>query len=325
MNVLITGAAGFLGRRLTSAILARQHLVATDGSTQPIDQVRLLDVAPAPDPRDPRVQIAVGDLTDDNLLEGLIDTDTAAIFHFAAVVSGQAEADFDIGMRVNLDGTRRLLDVCRTRGHRPKVVFSSSVAVYGGNLPAVVDDNTRLTPQSSYGTEKAIVELLVADYTRKGFIDGRAPRLPTISVRAGKPNTALSSFASGIIREPLNGEPSVCPVGPDTVLWLLSPVAAIECLIKAHDISGDLLGHDRSLTLPGLAVSAAEMVAALARVAGPDVASLVRWELDPRVVRVASTWPGQFDASRALSLGFPTDETFDDVIRQYMEEQRRAS
>jgi nucleoside-diphosphate-sugar epimerase len=237
------------------------------------------------------------------------------------VVSGGAEADFDLGMRVNLDATRRLLDICRTRGHRPTVVFASSVAVYGGHMPEVVADSTRLTPQSSYGTQKAIGELLVADYTRRGFIDGRALRLPTISVRPGRPNLALSSFASGIIREPLNGEAAVCPVARETVLWLLSPARVIECFVHAHNLASERLGTDRSLILPGLAVSVNEMVSALARVAGAGAAARIRWERDPNVERVANTWPGRLDDSRARALGFPADATFDDVIRQYIADQ----
>lgn len=321
MNVLITGAAGFLGHRLAAAILAQPYLAGSDGSPQPIDEVRLLDVV-APPLADPRMRAVAGDASDEAILADLIDDRTMAVFHLAAIVSGQAEADFELGMRVNFDGTRRLLDVCRRRGHCPRVVFASSVAVYGGALPDEVTDTTRLTPQSSYGTQKAIGELLVADYSRRGFVDGRALRLPTISVRPGRPNAALSSFASGIIREPLNGEQAVCPVAPETVLWLLSPRTVIQCFLKAYDIDGSLLGFDRSIILPGLAISVADMVAALARVAGPDVAKLVRWERDPRVERVANTWPGRLDASRALSLGFPTDTSFDAIIRQNIAETR---
>ena len=203
----------------------------------------------------------------------MIDADTCSVFHLAAVVSGQAEADFDLGMRVNLDATRLLLDTCRAVGHRPRVVFTSSVAVYGGTLPEVVRDDTAVNPQSSYGAQKAIGELLVSDYSRKGFVDGRVLRLPTISVRPGRPNKAASSFASGIIREPLNGEASVCPVAPDTRVWLLSPRRAIECLVHGHELPAAALGARRAVNLPGISVSAREMVAALERVAGTDVAA----------------------------------------------------
>jgi nucleoside-diphosphate-sugar epimerase len=280
--------------------------------------VRILDVVPSP-LTDPRVQSVVGDVADRATLESVIDRDTHSVFHLAAVVSGQAEADFELGMRINLDGTRALLDVCRAIGHRPRVVFSSSVAVYGGELPEPVQESTRLTPQSSYGTEKAIGELLVNDYSRRGFIDGRALRLPTISVRPGRPNAALSSFASGIIREPLNGETAVCPVSPDSVMWLLSPKTMIEAFLVAHELSADRLAATRSIIVPGLAVQVGEMVAALTRVAGAEVASRVRWEPDARVQQVANTWPGRLDASRALALGFPVDTSFDDIIRQYIE------
>jgi nucleoside-diphosphate-sugar epimerase len=318
MNVLITGAAGFLGQRLARALLAQSRLTTPDGRPVVIDQLRMLDVAAGAGLDDPRARWVAGDLADESVLSAVVDERTAAVFHLAAVVSGGAEADFELGMRVNLDGTRRLLDVCRARGHRPTVVFASSVAVYGGDLPPVVTDGTRLTPQSSYGTQKAIGELLVADYTRRGFIDGRALRLPTISVRPGRPNLALSSFASGIIREPLNGESAVCPVAPETVLWLLSPATVIDCFVHAHNLPGDRLGHDRSLILPGLAVSVADMVAALARVAGADVAARVRWERDPRVEKVANTWPGRLDDTRARALGFPVDTDFDTIIRQHI-------
>ncbi|MCC7042694.1 MAG: SDR family oxidoreductase [Acidobacteria bacterium] len=318
MNVLITGAAGFLGQRLARTLLSQPRLTTPDGRGIAVTELRLLDVAAGPDLGDPRARWIAGDLADESVLSAAVDGRTGAVFHLAAVVSGGAEADFELGMRVNLDGTRRLLDVCRARGHRPTVVFASSVAVYGGELPPVVTDGTRLTPQSSYGTQKAIGELLVADYTRRGFIDGRALRLPTISVRPGRPNLALSSFASGIIREPLNGESAICPVAPETVLWLLSPATAIECFIHAHNLPGDRLGHDRSLILPGLAISVADMVAALAHVAGPDVAARVRWERDARVEKVANTWPGRLDDARARVLGFPVDTDFEHIIRQYM-------
>jgi nucleoside-diphosphate-sugar epimerase len=318
MNVLITGAAGFLGLRLVRRLLSGAPVLTTDGAPVDITEVRMLDVVAGPAIDDPRVRAVMGDLADEALLASLIDGETRAVFHLGAVVSGGAEADFELGMHVNLDGTRRLLDACRTRAHCPVVVFASSVAVYGGDLPDTVSDGTRLTPQSSYGMQKAIGELLVADYSRRGFIDGRALRLPTISVRPGRPNLALSSFASGIIREPLNGEPAVCPVAPETVLWLLSPDTVIESFVHAHNLPAAQIGADRSLILPGLSIAVADMVAALARVAGVEVAGRVRWERDPRVERVANTWPGRLDDRRARGLGFPADRSFDDIIRQYI-------
>jgi nucleoside-diphosphate-sugar epimerase len=229
-----------------------------------------------------------------------------------------AEAEFEFGLRINLDATRALLDRCRAAGHAPRVVFTSSVAVYGGALPAVVQDSTAVNPQSSYGTQKAIGELLINDYSRRGFIDGRILRLPTVSVRPGRPNAAASSFASGIIREPLNGEDSICPVAPDTRIWVTSPATAIACLIAGHELSAASLGLTRVVNLPGLSVTAGEMVAALDRVAGADVVRHIRWAPDPKIERIVSTWPGAWDCRRALALGFPKDESFEAVIRRHL-------
>jgi nucleoside-diphosphate-sugar epimerase len=236
------------------------------------------------------------------------------------VVSGQAEADFDIGMRVNLDATRTLLERCRRLDSPPKFVFTSSLAVFGGPLPDPVPDDAPITPQASYGVQKAIGELLVGDYTRKGFVDGRALRLPTITVRPGRPNAAASSFASGIVREPVNGEEAVIPVGADARMWVLSPSAAIESLIRACELPADALGSQRSLNLPGLSVTVGEMAAALARVAGPETAARIRWMPDPRIERMVRGWAGACDASRARQLGFPVDESFDAIVRAHLAE-----
>jgi nucleoside-diphosphate-sugar epimerase len=322
MNIVITGGSGFLGRRLAETLLERGRLRAADGRDATIDRITLLDVVPATGLADNRIHQITGDVADRQLLERAIDGATTSIFHLAAVVSGQAEADFDLGMRINLDASRHLLEVCRHLGHRPRLVFASSVAVYGGELPAKVPDDLAVTPQTSYGTQKAIAELLINDYTRRGFVDGRSLRLPTISVRPGRPNAAASSFASGIIREPLNGEPAICPVTADTTMWLLSPRTVIECFIAAHDIDGAALGSNRLLNLPGMAITVGEMVAALERVAGPDVAARVRWEPDPRIGKMVATWPGELEAARALRLGFPTDDNFDEIIRRYLVEAR---
>lgn len=318
MKVLITGGAGFLGRRLAARLLERGTLKGADNSERTIDQLVLVDVVQGSPFADRRVRQVVGDIGDPDFLTTAIDTDTASIFHLAAIVSGQAEADFDLGMRINVDASRRLLEVCRGLGHCPRVVFASSVAVYGGDLPAVVLDTTALTPQSSYGMQKAVVELFFNDYTRKGFIDGRVLRLPTICVRPGRPNAAASSFASGIIREPLNGEPAVCPVNASTRLWLLSPQTVIDALLFSHDMTADDLGTNRIINLPGLSITVAEMVAALERVAGSEVAKRIRWESDPRIERLVSTWPGELNASRARALGFPSDTDFEAVIRQHL-------
>jgi nucleoside-diphosphate-sugar epimerase len=324
MNVLITGGAGFLGQRLARALLDRGRLRGGDGDEQPIQRITLVDVAPAPALPDARVREVIGDISDRSVLERAIDDRTTSIFHLAAIVSGMAEAEFDLGMRMNVDATRLLLEVCRQGGNRPRVVFSSSVAVFGGELPETVLDTTALNPQTSYGVQKAIGELLVSDYSRRGFIDGRSLRLPTISVRPGKPNAAASSFASGIVREPLNGETAVCPVDPEARMWLMSPAAVVDCFFRAHDLPSGQLGSARSLNLPGISVTVGEMVAALERVAGPDVARLVRWERDDRIAGMVAGWPGAFDAARARALGFRGDQSFDDIVRAYMGELANA-
>jgi len=321
MKVLITGGAGFLGQRLARQLLTRGQLSDSQGRAHTIDQIVLVDVVPAHDFGDTRVRVVTGDIADGALLRQVVDTDTTSIFHLAAIVSGQAEADFDLGMRINLDASRLLLDVCRELGHRPKVVFTSSVAVYGGQLPDVVQDTTALNPQSSYGAQKAIGELLLNDFSRRGFVDGRVLRLPTISVRPGKPNKAASSFASGIIREPLNGEASVCPVSPELRLWLLSQRRAIDSLIAGHELSAESLGNYRTINLPGLSVSVGEMVSALEKVAGPDVVSRISFTPDPAIERIVKSWPGAWDVRRAQALGLSADKDFEAIIKAYMDDE----
>jgi D-erythronate 2-dehydrogenase len=321
MHVVITGAAGFLGRRLAEHLLTRNRLTGPDGRERAIDRMTLVDVVATSPLPDARVREVVGDITDAALLESAVDAETTSIFHLAAIVSGMAEADFDLGMRVNLDATRTLLEICRARGQAPRLVFTSSVAVFGGELPETVLDATAPTPQSSYGTQKAIAELLVNDYSRRGFVDGRSLRLPTISVRPGRPNAALSSFASGIVREPLNGEPAICPVAPEARMWLLSPGRVIDCLVHAHELPAFAFGSNRTVSLPGLSVTVGEMVAALERVAGREVAARIRWERDARVAAMVATWPGRLRTDRAHALEFPSDESFDAIIRQYMTDE----
>jgi nucleoside-diphosphate-sugar epimerase len=322
MKVLITGGAGFLGQRLARELLARGALKGQDGRPQPITELVLLDVVAATGfGDDSRVRAEVGDIAERSVLERVIDTQTSSIFHLAAIVSGQAEADFDLGMRINLDASRLLLEICRARGHRPRVVFTSSVAVYGGDMPDVVRNDTALNPQSSYGTQKAIAELLLNDYTRRGFVDGRVLRLPTISVRPGKPNAATSSFASGIIREPLNGEVAICPVPGGTRLWLLSPRKAIACLIAGLEIDGAALGTQRALNLPGISVTVDEMVAALREVAGDAAVKRIEWQPDPFLEKIVGSWPGRWDTTRAEQLGLKGESSFADVIRSYIEDE----
>ncbi|SAL76039.1 NAD-dependent epimerase/dehydratase [Caballeronia terrestris] len=317
MKILITGGAGFLGQRLARRLLDRGEL-----NGQPITEMVLLDVVAGNDFGDKRVRVETGDIADRSVLERAIDTKTEAIFHLAAIVSGQAEADFDLGMRINLDASRLLLEVCRTLGHAPRVLFTSSVAVYGGALPDVVQDDTALNPQSSYGTQKAIAELLLSDYSRRGFVDGRVLRLPTISVRPGKPNAAASSFASGIIREPLNGERAICPVDGETRLWLLSPKSAIEALIAGLEIDREKLGNRPVVNLPGLSVSVNEMIEALGEVAGEETVARIDRQRDERIEKIVGSWPGAWNPERAEQLGLQGDKTFADVIRAYIADQK---
>jgi nucleoside-diphosphate-sugar epimerase len=321
MKVLITGGAGFLGQRLARQLLTRGQLSDSRGTQQSIEKIVLVDVVPAHDFGDARVRVVTGDIADGALLRQIIDTGTSSIFHLAAIVSGQAEADFDLGMRINLDASRLLLDVCRELGHKPKVVFTSSVAVYGGTLPDVVQDSTALNPQSSYGAQKAIGELLLNDFSRRGFVDGRVLRLPTVSVRPGKPNKAASSFASGIIREPLNGEASVCPVSPELRLWLLSPRAAIDALIAGHELPAQALGASRTVNLPGVSVSVGEMIAALEKVAGPEPVSRITFAPDPAIERIVKSWPGAWDVTRAQTLGLSADADFESIVSAYIEDE----
>src|SRR5438067_12491504 len=276
MRIVITGGAGLLGRRLAREILARETLTDARGVARPVRELVLVDITAPPDLGDARVRAVTGDLADPALIERTVTPDTDTIFHLAAVVSGQAEADFDIGMRVNLDATRLLLERCRTLIAPPKLVFTSSLAVFGGPLPDPVGDDAPVTPQASYGTQKAIGELLVYDMTRKGFIDGRSLRLPTITVRPGRPNRAASSFASGIIREPLSGVDAQCPVAPTTRMWVQSPRTVIDNLIIGHEAPARAFAHTRSINVPGICVGVGEMVNALRAVAGDAVGERVK-------------------------------------------------
>ncbi|WP_319244921.1 D-erythronate dehydrogenase [uncultured Propionivibrio sp.] len=322
MNVLITGGAGFLGQKLARRLLEKGSLKNADGVETKIDRLFLFDIVPAPDFSDPRVTVVTGDIGNESDLARALDAQTTSVFHLAAIVSSQAEADFDLGMRINVDAFRVLLERCRRLGQRPKVLFASSVAVYGGPLPAVVQDDTALNPKSSYGIQKAIGELMLSDFSRKGFIDGRGLRLPTISVRPGKPNKAASSFASGIIREPLNGEDTVCPVTPDTRLWLLSPRQVIENMIWAHNLPSDGFELNRMVNLPGVNVSVSEMIDALRTVAGEAAVAHIRWEHDATIQRIVGSWPACWNPKRALAMGFKGDASFEAAVRAYLADDK---
>ncbi len=325
MKVVVTGGAGFLGQRLLRALCARRTLVYGGGTARPIARIVALDAAGTPPGavQDPLVHYVQGDLADPATVAAAFGAGIDSVFHLAAVVSGAAEADFDLGMRVNVDGTRVLLEACRHGGRRPIVVFASSVAVFGGELPAVVDDGTTPAPQSSYGVQKLIGELLVGDYSRRGFIDGRAVRLPTIVVRPGKPNAAASSFASSIIREPLAGLDAECPVARETALWLMSPATAVDNLLHAHEVPAQSWGAMRAVSLPGLTASVSEMLDALRVVGGESAASRVRFVTDERIARIVYGWPSRFDAARALALGFKRDADIVSIVRAYAKDNAR--
>jgi nucleoside-diphosphate-sugar epimerase len=318
MRIVITGGAGFLGFRLARRLVEMGSLTDRTGRTREITSIVLLDVVPPTASIDPRVVAMAGDLADPAVIERAVTPDTDTIFHLAAVVSGQAEADFDIGMRVNLDATRHLLERCRKLAAPPKFVFASSLAVFGGPLPDPVPDDAPLTPQASYGTQKAIGEYLVYDMTRKGFVDGRSLRLPTVTVRPGKPNKAASSFASGIIREPLAGVEAICPVAPQTRMWVISPRTVIANMIVGHEAPASAFTYSRSVNVPGISMGVGEMVAALRRVAGDAVAERVRWQFDPAIDRIVSTWPSNFTPQRGLALGMRADADFDGIVRAYI-------
>ncbi len=318
MHILITGGAGFLGQRLA------QQLLASSSRHLRVQQVTLADIVlpTAPPRQSESVQVInkQADLSDPQAVKTLITSDMTVVYHLAAVVSGQAEANFDLGMAVNTDGTRNLLEAMRQQAPGAKLIFASSLAVFGGELPAVIADTTALTPQSSYGTQKAVAELWINDYSRKGFIDGRVLRLPTVCVRPGRPNAAASSFASGIIREPLQGQSAVCPVSPQLALWLSSSKTVINNLIHALTIPAERWGDRRAVNLPGLSITVEEMIAALVRVTDKATAEKIQYQPDEAIAQIVASWPSQFDVTRAIELGFTRDESFEEIVRAFIQE-----
>ena len=332
-NVVITGGAGFLGSRLARDLLAAGSIGLAGAAAQPLARVTLLDQAPAPPDLagDPRVAAVQGELAA-LVAPGQAGREALAgasvIFHLAAAVSGECEADFDLGMRANLHATEALLAACRAVGTQPLVVYSSSIAVFGGSpehpLPSVVDDDTLPNPQTSYGIQKFIGEQLVADYTRKGFLRGRSIRLMTVSVRPGRPNGAASGFMSGIIREPLAGQHAVCPVDRSAEVALAAPPRAIEALRCAATSADDVWGGRTAVTMPGLTVTVGDMVTALEQVAGPAVTSLIDWVPDPVVAGMVAGWAARFQSARAGRLGLTTDPDFTSIIRLHQAETHPA-
>ncbi|MQA05608.1 MAG: NAD-dependent epimerase/dehydratase family protein [Streptosporangiales bacterium] len=319
VRVVITGGAGFLGTLLAERLLANPLAV---GGADPADvgELVLVDLAAPRDELavDGRVRAVVGDL--EEVLADLPDADV--VCHLAGVVSGAAEADFDLGMRTNVDGTRAVLEYARRQAAPPVLAFASSLAVFGAD-PAigpvdVVDDDTLPRPQSSYGIQKFIGEQLVADYARKGFVRGRSVRLMTVSVRPGKPNAAASSFLSGIIREPLAGERAPCPVPAGTPVALSSPGRTLDGIVRAVSVDDATWGSRTAMNLPALTTTPREMAAALDRVAGSGTSDLIEWTEDPTIAAIVASWPARFETARAARLGLTADQTFDDIVREYL-------
>ena len=322
MKVVITGGTGFIGLRLARRIAERGALTGPSGRPEPVDELLLFDQA-VPDETSAGlgtdVRLIAGDIADRDTVFGLIDRDDISVFHLASVVSGGGEQDFDLAMRVNLDGGRNVMEACRARAGTPRLVFASSIAVFGGAaMPESVGDDTKQTPQTTYGMTKAVCELMINDYTRKGFLDGRSARLPTVIIRPGKPNAAASSFVSGLFREPLNGVDCALPVTPETVMPLLGYRAIVDGFVALHELSGEALGDDRAVSLPSLTVTVAEMIEALQRVAADRSLGRITVEPDPFIQNIVATWPLDTHHDRALTLGLPKEDTLDEIVAYYI-------
>ena len=319
MKVVITGGGGFLGKKLARRILQQGTLADADGRQQKVTELLLFDVGVASGPGldDPRVKAMAGDIANRATVQSIVQG-ASTVFHFAAVVSAGAEADFDLGYRVNLDGTRNVLEGCRELGTNPRVVFTSSLAAYGGDLPPAVTDDTPLTPQTSYGAQKSIGEFLIRDYTRKGYLRGTAVRLPTICVRTGLPNKAASTWASSVVREPLTGVDVVCPVTPQTIMVVLSPRKTVDAFVRLHDLPVESFGPGRTLLLNGINVTARELEQAVGKHTGNRSVGKVVWQHDPAIQKICDGWPQGIDGARARRLGFEIDKDLDEVVRNFI-------
>lgn len=319
MRILITGGGGFLGVKLAKALAEKGEIRGA-----PISHMIQADIF-EPDPVEAPFPVAGVklDIGERAAVDAAFETPPDVIFHLAAVVSGQAEAEFDIGMRVNLFGSINMLEAARAAGNTPVFVFTSSVAVFGGEIPEMIEDWTCLNPQTSYGAQKAAGEMLVTDFSRKSFIDGRGLRLPTVTVRPGKPNAAASSFMSSIFREPLQGEPANCPVPEDYPIWNSAPRTVVANLVHAAEVPAEDWGENRCLALPGQTTTVAEMVAAMTNVAGSNAAGLISWNPDPFVQKITDGWRANLNPQKAIRLGFHQDRSFEDNIRWFLEDDIR--
>jgi len=321
VKVVITGGTGMLGRRLAHRLLSNDELIGPSGKKEALESLILVDAykpAEIP-PNDKRVKIIEANICDNGVARNIIDDEVDTVFHFAAVVSGGAEADFDLGYQVNLSGALNVFEACRASVNIPRVVFTSSLAVYGGYRD--IDDETPLTPQTSYGAQKAIGELIVNDYTRKGFFDGRSLRLPTIVVRPGKPNRAASGFASSILREPLQGDAINCPVTAETRMLILSPRRAVQAFIDIHNADSLKLGFRRGVMMNGISPSIGEMIEALKQIAGKKVVDRISWHPDEEVQWMVDSWPWFANGLRGQSFGFKPDASIHEVIQNFIDDE----
>lgn len=320
MRVVITGGSGFLGQALARALAERGSVAGGDGTQRRLEEIVLFDRHVPTAGAIPLVRTEVGDIADAATVSDLLAGRDCAVFHLASVVSHGAERDFDLALRVNLHGGLNLLEACRALDSTPRVVVASSFAAYGGDPPpATATDTTKLTPQSTYGMTKATLELLVNDYSRKGFIDGRAARLPTVIVRPGSPNAAASSWCSSVFREPLAGKPCILPVPPETRTAVIGARTAVEGLVRLHELDAAQLGADRALLFPGLSVTAAQMVESVRRVGGDRLLGAIETRPDPEITAIVQSWPQRIEAGRARGLGLPADGELDDIVRAYLE------
>jgi len=319
MNVLIIGGGGFIGQKLARALVARGEL-----NGKALSSINLVDVMEpgAIDGGSIAVNTSICDITNTASVAEAVTADTDVIYLLAAIVSAHAEEDFDAGWSINMMGTLNVLERARELGNKPRVVFTSSIAVYGGEVPDPIVDHSFLNPQTSYGAQKAVGELLINDYSRKGYIDGVGFRLPTISVRPGKPNRAASSFMSSILREPLNGEEAVCPVDADFPHYYLSPRKCVENLIKGAELKAQDLGQNRCMMMPGRMWTIGQLIDAMTKVAGPEPAKLIKWEAQPEIQKIVKGWRFDLRPEKSLKLGLTADESFEDNIRYYIEDDR---
>ncbi len=316
MRILILGGGGFLGRRLAKELIQNGGLAHGE-----IVRLTMVDIAFEDRLHDSRVEYIQADFSDEATITNILQQQPDVIFHLAAIVSGEAEKNLELGMKINFHASLQILELCRKLAIHPHIVFASSCAVFGGDVSRVITDETAPKPRSSYGTQKAMVELLLNDYSRRGFVDGRSLRLPTIAIRPGKPNAATSSFVSSIIREPLQGKKASYPVPPETLCWILSPKHVIKNFIHAANIDEKLLGDDRVINLPGLTVSVREMINSLEQITGTEITNLITYEPDEFLESIVLTWPPYFDTVRAKELGFVSDSSVEEIIRSYIAEE----